>query len=83
VYDREAFRPAWQKFPPRHIIYWNEEFRSTLWGHMTLIDLSQLVSRSSPVSDTTNPWDIPTPADIAKQPAFQSALLPAIRTNGE
>jgi dipeptidyl aminopeptidase/acylaminoacyl peptidase len=54
------------------ILYWNQEFRSTLWGHMTLVNLKQVVE---PVFtgflETTNPWDIPTNADIADRTHWQ------------
>ena len=26
------------------VLYWNEEFRATLWGHMTLVNLKQVVA---------------------------------------
>lgn len=69
VFDREFFlgRPDTLS-RPRTILYWNQEFRSTHWGHMTLFHLSQLVE---PVftgfADTTNPWDVPTNGDIARR----------------
>ena len=37
VFDREFFLgPPDPVSTPRHVLYWNEEFRATLWGHMTL-----------------------------------------------
>ena len=77
VYDREFFLGQPDGISrPRHIVYWNEEFRSTLWGHMTLIDLSQLVEPIfTGFKDTTNPWDIPTNADIAEQTHVQRAAV--------
>ncbi|MCI0538371.1 MAG: CehA/McbA family metallohydrolase, partial [Verrucomicrobiales bacterium] len=77
VYDREFFlgQPDGHS-SARHIIYWNEEFRSTLWGHMTLIDLSQLVEPIfTGFKDTTNPWDVPTNADIAERTHVQRAAV--------
>jgi Tol biopolymer transport system component len=67
VFDREYFlgRPDPLSLP-RTIIYWNEEFRSTIWGHLTLGHLGQLVEPIfTGFADTTNPWDVPTNADIA------------------
>jgi TolB protein len=67
VFDREYFlgRPD-PLSSDRTILYWNEEFRSTIWGHMTLLDLKRLVT---PVftgfKNTTHPHDHPTNADIA------------------
>ena len=53
-------------FDARHVVYWNEEFRATLWGHMTLLNLKRLVEpMMTGFQDTTNPWDMPTNADIA------------------
>jgi hypothetical protein len=67
VFDREFFRGSPDPLSSREtVLYWNEEFRATLWGHMTLLNLKRLVE---PVftgfRDTTNPWDTPTNADIA------------------
>jgi WD40 repeat protein len=77
VFDREFFRG---QPDPRStadtILYWNQEFRSTIWGHMTLLNLRQVVE---PVftgfKDTTNPWDIPTNADIADRTHLQNGLV--------
>jgi hypothetical protein len=77
VFDREFFRGA----PDPHsasqtILYWNEEFRATLWGHMTLLNLRQLVEPIfTGFKDTTNPWDSPTNADIADQTHLQGGLV--------
>jgi hypothetical protein len=65
VFDREFFLGH----PDPHstdgtILYWNEEFRSTIWGHMTLLNLKYLAtpiftgfkhttSRRMPTSRTT------------------------------
>jgi TolB protein len=73
VFDRAFFRG---RPDPRSsaetILYWNQEFRSTFWGHMTLVNLKQVVE---PVftgfADTTNPWDIPTNADVADRTHWQ------------
>jgi hypothetical protein len=73
IFDREFFRG---RPDPRStaetILFWNQEFRSTLWGHMTLVNLKQVVE---PVMtgflDTTNPWDIPTNADVAERTHWQ------------
>lgn len=73
VFDRAFFRG---RPDPRStaetILYWNQEFRSTLWGHMTLVNLKQVVE---PVftgfQGTTNPWDIPTNSDVADRTHWQ------------
>ncbi|MBI2947483.1 MAG: CehA/McbA family metallohydrolase, partial [Verrucomicrobia bacterium] len=77
VFDRRFFlgRPDDQS-KPRTIIYWNEEFRSTLWGHMTLINLTRLVEPIfTGFKDTTNPLDVPTNADIAERTHHQHGAV--------
>jgi len=73
VFDREFFlgRPD-PASGPRSILYWNEEFRATLWGHLTLVNLKQLVEPIfTGFADTTNPWDSPTNADVADHTHLQ------------
>ena len=76
VFDREFFRGAPDpQSAAQTILYWNEEFRATLWGHMTLLNLRQLVEPIfTGFKDTTNPWDTPTNADIADQTHLQGGL---------
>jgi hypothetical protein len=67
VFDREFFlgRPDPQSTDGT-ILYWNEEFRSTIWGHMTLLNLKYLVSPIfTGFKHTTHPHDVPTNADVA------------------
>ena len=73
IFDREFFRGEPDPVSTaRHVIYWNEEFRATLWGHMTLYNLKRLVEPiMTGFQDTTNPWDVPTNADIADQVHLQ------------
>jgi Tol biopolymer transport system component len=73
IFDRPFFRCGPDpRSTPETILYWNQEFRSTLWGHMTLVNLKQVVE---PVMTgfhaTTNPWDIPTNSDIADRTHWQ------------
>eukprot|EP00913_Durusdinium_trenchii_P010929 g10258.t1 len=73
VFDREFFRGRPDvNSTPETILYWNQEFRSTIWGHMTLVNLKQVVE---PVytgfKGTTSPWDIPTNSDIADKTHLQ------------
>jgi hypothetical protein len=67
IFDREFFRGEPDPVSSsHHVLYWNEEFRATLWGHMTLYNLKRLVEPiMTGFKDTTNPWDVPTNADIA------------------
>jgi TolB protein len=73
IFDREYFRGRPDPLStPETVLYWNEEFRATLWGHMTLIDLKQLVEPiMTGFKETTNPWDVPTNSDIADQAHLQ------------
>jgi len=44
VFDREFFRGRLDaRSTPRTLLYWNQEFRSTIWDHMTFANLGQLV----------------------------------------
>lgn len=77
VFDRSFFRGRPDPLStPRTILYWNEEYRSTIWGHMTLVNLRQVVE---PVftgfKDTTNPYDVPTNADTADHTRRQGGLV--------
>jgi TolB protein len=77
VFDRPYFlgRPD-PLSSVRTIIYWNEEFRSTLWGHLTLGSLTQLVEPIfTGFKDTTNPWDVPSNADIAERTRAQQGTI--------
>jgi hypothetical protein len=67
VFDREYFRGSPDPLSTdQTILYWNEEFRSTIWGHLTLLNLRQLVEPIfTGFAHTTNPHDHPTNADIA------------------
>jgi hypothetical protein len=77
VFDRSFFRGRPDPLSkPRTVLYWNEEYRSTIWGHMTLVNLRQVVE---PVftgfKDTTNPYDVPTNADTADRTHRQGGLV--------
>lgn len=67
VFDREYFRGAPDPLSTDEtILYWNQEFRSTIWGHLTLLNLKQLVEPIfTGFARTTNPHDHPTNANIA------------------
>ncbi|MBI3822610.1 MAG: CehA/McbA family metallohydrolase, partial [Planctomycetes bacterium] len=73
IFDRPFFRGGPDPLSTsENILYWNQEFRSTLWGHMTLVNLKQVVEPvMTGFEATTNPWDIPTNADIADRTHWQ------------
>jgi len=75
VFDREFFRGEPDPISSADtVLYWNQEFRATLWGHMTLYNLKQLVEPIfTGFEGTTNPWDVPTNADIADLAHLQGA----------
>lgn len=58
------------------LMYWGQEFRSTIWGHMTLSSLSQLVEPiMTGFPGTTNPWDVPTNGEIGQRTIDQEGLI--------
>jgi TolB protein len=76
VFDREFFSGGMHPLStPQRIVYWNQEFRSTLWGHMTLFNLTRLVEPIfTGFRDTTNPFDVPANFDIAAHAHRQGGL---------
>jgi hypothetical protein len=77
VYDRPFFRGGPDPLSTaENILYWNQEFRSTLWGHMTLVNLEQLVEPIfTGFAGTTNPHDTPSNADIADRAHWQKGVV--------
>lgn len=77
IFDRPYFRGGPDPLSTSDtILYWNQEFRSTHWGHMTLVNLKQLVEPiMTGFKDTTNPWDIPTNSDIADRTHWQKGVV--------
>jgi hypothetical protein len=77
VYDRPFFRGGPDPLSTdENILYWNQEFRSTLWGHMTLVNLEQLVEPIfTGFAGTTNPHDSPTNADVAERTHWQKGVV--------
>ncbi|MCI0378453.1 MAG: CehA/McbA family metallohydrolase [Gemmataceae bacterium] len=73
IFDRAFFRGRPDPLSTTDtLLYWNQEFRSTLWGHMTLVNLRQVVEPvMTGFKDTTNPWDVPTNADVADRTHWQ------------
>lgn len=77
VFDRQFFRGGPDPLStPEYVLYWNQEFRSTIWGHMTLVNLKQVVE---PVftgfAGTTNPWDSPSNSDVADRTHWQKGVV--------
>jgi len=69
IFDREFFAGGPDPLSTdKTLLWWNEEFRSTIWGHMTLFHLKQLVEPiMTGFANTTNPWDVPTNGDILRR----------------
>jgi TolB protein len=77
VFDREFFRGSPDPLSSdRLVLYWNQEFRATIWGHMTLLNLQHLVEPIfTGFLGTTHPWDVPTNADIADHTHDQGGFV--------
>jgi hypothetical protein len=77
VFDREFFRGMPDPLSSeRLVLYWNQEFRATIWGHMTLLNLKHLVEPIfTGFLHTTHPWDVPTNADIADHTHDEGGLV--------
>lgn len=77
VYDRPFFRGGPDPLSTsENVLYWGQEFRSTLWGHMTLVNLERLVEPIFTGFDgTTNPHDSPTNADVADRTHWQKGVV--------
>lgn len=77
IFDREHFRGRLDPLSTDEtLLFWNQEFRSTIWGHITLVNLKQLVEPiMTGFKETTNPWDIPTNSDIADRTHWQEGLV--------
>ncbi len=77
VYDRPFFRGGPDPLSTaENILYWNQEFRSTIWGHMTLVNLEQLVEPIfTGFKGTTNPHDMPSNSDIADRAHWQKGVV--------
>ena len=67
VFDRKFFRGQLDPLSNEDtLLYWNQEFRSTIWGHLALLDLKRLIEPIfTGFARTTHPHDHPTNADIA------------------
>ena len=59
-----------------YIVRWNEEFRSWLYGHMTMFGMNEWIAPANsawPRSD--NPWDYPPNLDICDKVRKQGGLV--------
>ena len=75
IFDREFFHGGPDPLSTANtLLWWNEEFRSTIWGHMTLFHLRHLVEPiMTGFRKTTNPWDVPTNGEILRRTRRQGA----------
>lgn len=77
VFDREFFLGRPDPLSSKDsILYWNEEFRATIWGHMTLLNLKWLVTPIyTGFKHTSHPHDLPMNAEIADHVHDQDGLV--------
>ena len=75
IFDREFFHGGPDPLSTANtLLWWNEEFRSTIWGHMTLFHLRHLVEPiMTGFRKTTNPWDVPANGEILRRTRRQGA----------
>jgi len=60
----------------RHILCWNQEFRSPLYGHLTLLDIKSLVYPANTGYElSSNPYDYPPNALVADRAHAQGGLV--------
>ncbi len=77
LFDLEEFegRPS-RLSDNRHILSWNQEFRSPIYGHLTLLNLKNLVMPASTgYGLSSNPYDYPTNAQIADRVHAQGGMV--------
>ena len=69
VYDRQRFTGAPHPLStPSHILYWNQEFRPWLYGHIALLNLKRFVEPSySGFPNSPNPFDYPPNTSVARR----------------
>ena len=62
VFDREIVRGRPDPLSNEQtVLYWNQEFRSTIWGHMTLLNLRYLFEPIfTGFRNSTHPRDVPS-----------------------
>ena len=77
VYDRQRFTGAAHPFStPRHILYWNEEFRPWLYGHMALLNLKRFAEPPySGFPNSPNPFDYPPNTSVARRAQQKGAAV--------
>jgi len=69
LYDRQRFTGAPHPLStPNHILYWNQEFRPWLYGHMALLNLKKFVEPPySGFPNSPNPFDYPPNTSVARR----------------
>jgi len=76
-WDREFFtakdHPVSEE---NYIVRWNEEFRSWLYGHMTMFGMNEWIApANSAWPNSENPWDYPPNLDICDMVQKQGGLV--------
>ena len=88
VYDRQNFTGAPHPLStPRHILYWNEEVRTRLYGHMAALNLKHFIEpQFNGFDNSLHPFDYPSNAIQARKAREKGSSLFYVhpyRTSGE
>jgi hypothetical protein len=76
VYDRDRFTGAPSPLStPRHILYWSEEVRTSLYGHMSVLNLRTFLEPpyNGFVTSRAHPFDYPSNTTQARRAHAQGA----------
>ena len=77
VYDRKHFTGSPHPLStPKHILYWNEEVRTHLYGHMAALNLKQFIEpQFNGFDNSIHPFDYPSNAIQARKAKDKGSSL--------
>ena len=84
VYDRKHFTGAPHPLStPRHILYWNEEVRTRLYGHMAALNLKHFIEpQFNGFDNSLHPFDYPSNAIQARKARQKGSSLFYVHPSG-
>ena len=84
VYDRKHFTGAPHPLStPRHILYWNEEVRTRLYGHVAALNLKQFIEpQFNGFDNSLHPFDYPSNAIQARKARRRGSSLFYVHPSG-